>query len=161
MPQGHSPLGVIHFTGLSKRNGTMLRESFCPVTAPAAMLPSFLSLQYKELGYYGRLGKKVDILWNKICLTGCKSSSLIPQDRVMQLILKKNHVPLSYNPSSSRTRPSALHYSWSLLSENAWPTVKSQPPLPPPSIYRVVQLNLTPEIEVFYMRFDRSNSFLL
>ena len=34
--------------------------------------PSFLSLQYKELGYYGRKGKKVDIFWNKINSTGCK-----------------------------------------------------------------------------------------
>ena len=32
--------------------------------------------QYKEMVYYGRLAKKVEILWNKISLTGCKRSSL-------------------------------------------------------------------------------------
>ena len=41
---------------------------FCPC--------SFLSLQHKELGYCGRLGKKVVIFCDKICLTGCKWSSL-------------------------------------------------------------------------------------
>ena len=30
------------------------------------LLPSFLSLQYEELVNYGRLGKKLEIFWNKI-----------------------------------------------------------------------------------------------
>ena len=40
------------------------------------LLPSFLSLQCKELGYYGRLDKKVDIFCDKIILTRCKWSIL-------------------------------------------------------------------------------------
>ena len=55
-----------------------------PIFCPCSSLPSFLTLQYKEMVYYGRLGKKVDFFWNKISLTGWKWSSL--------------KAPGSYNP---------------------------------------------------------------
>ena len=61
-----------------------LEEFPFPIFCPCSSLPSFLTLQYKEMVYYGRLGKKVDFFWNKISLTGWKWSSL--------------KAPGSYNP---------------------------------------------------------------
>ena len=54
-----------------------LEEFPFPIFCPCSSLPSFLTLQYKEMVYYGRLGKKVDFFWNKISLTGGKWSNLI------------------------------------------------------------------------------------
>ena len=47
MPQGQKSLCLIQFWVVS----------FSPFSAPA---PSFLSMQYKELGYYGKQGKNVE-----------------------------------------------------------------------------------------------------
>ena len=47
-----------------------LVSSLFPFSSPA--LPSFLSVQYTELDYYGRLGKNVKNVCNKFSLTSCK-----------------------------------------------------------------------------------------
>ena len=64
MPQDHTPLGDIHFWRVPFSH-------FLPL-----LLPSFLSPHNKEMVYYGRLLKKVEIFLNKISLTGCKWSIL-------------------------------------------------------------------------------------
>ena len=58
------------------------QDSPHPIFAPGSfrvfLLPSFIpvSLQYKEMVYYGMLGEKVETFWDKISLTGCKWSNL-------------------------------------------------------------------------------------
>ena len=53
---------------------SLLKSSLFPFSALPFL--SFLSLQNEELGYYGRLGKKVEILRENISFAGCKWSNL-------------------------------------------------------------------------------------
>ena len=56
---------------------SLLESSLFPFSVPSSsFLPQFLSLQYKEMVYYGRLGKKVGTFWSKTTITGCKWASL-------------------------------------------------------------------------------------
>ena len=75
LPQGQKPLCLIHFWGVPFSN-------FQP------LLPrSFLSPQYKEMVHYGRLSKNVEILCDKISLTGYKwSSSNAPRSYIFDVI---------------------------------------------------------------------------
>ena len=64
----------------------------------ALLLPSLLSLHYKEMVYFGCLGKKVEIFWNKISLTVCKWSSLNApwsETPVYNSFLESSRVPFS------------------------------------------------------------------
>ena len=59
---------------------------------------AFPSLQYKELGYFGGLGKKVEIFGGKISLTVCKWSSLNApwsETPVYNSFLESSRVPFS------------------------------------------------------------------
>ena len=66
---------MVQFECLKVRN-SLVSSTFEEFPFPIFSPCSFLSLQYKEMVYYGRLGKKLEILRNKISLTDCKWFSL-------------------------------------------------------------------------------------
>ena len=59
------PLQMVQFECPGVRNplvSSTFEDFPFPIFSPCSFLPSFLFLQYKELGYYGRLGKKVEYI---------------------------------------------------------------------------------------------------
>ena len=90
---------------------SLLESSLFPFSVPSSsFLPQFLSLQYKEMVYYGRLGKKVGTFWSKTTITGCKWASLnAPRSEisVSHLLLESSLFPFSA-PASSLLHLSAV-----------------------------------------------------